>query len=191
MRDEYVGDVGDFGKYILLNKLSEISKGKVKIGINWYYNTRIEKNTGHGDHTQYLFNKNSQQYRNLAPDIFDELKRLVINKKRRVREIEKSNILPQECNCYSEPIYNSLDTGSEKITDRKWWFEKSQRCLMNSNVVFLDPDNGIPYYSKVDEKCKVGVTRTESVKYAYMCEIKNTMIVGGPSLFTITEITNH
>ncbi|MBP7186237.1 MAG: hypothetical protein KBA55_05630 [Ruminococcus sp.] len=32
MQDRYAGDIGDYGKFILLRKLSE----KFRIGINWY-----------------------------------------------------------------------------------------------------------------------------------------------------------
>src|SRR5947209_11324823 len=41
MRHEYVGDVGDFGKYALLNALA--SKD-MPLGVVWYLNTCIESN---------------------------------------------------------------------------------------------------------------------------------------------------
>jgi hypothetical protein len=49
MQDKYVGDVGDFGKYGLLNQIYAQSKehvqlkGNINIGINWYKNTKEEK----------------------------------------------------------------------------------------------------------------------------------------------------
>ena len=43
MKDQYIGDIGDYGKYGLLRYL--ISNG-INIGINWFY-TENDK-TGHG-----------------------------------------------------------------------------------------------------------------------------------------------
>jgi hypothetical protein len=46
MQDAYVGDVGDFGKYGLLNEIHRKSDGKIRLGINWYYVIEEEKKTG-------------------------------------------------------------------------------------------------------------------------------------------------
>lgn len=58
MQDKFVGDVGDFGKYGLLNYVytqsqENICKEKICIGINWYKNTK-EKENNDGKFTNYL-----------------------------------------------------------------------------------------------------------------------------------------
>ncbi len=33
MKDQYVGDIGDFGKYALLRAFAKV---RIKVGVNWY-----------------------------------------------------------------------------------------------------------------------------------------------------------
>jgi hypothetical protein len=45
MKDKYTGDVGDFGKYGMINELcnqSKIRNSNIRLGINWYYTTNDE-----------------------------------------------------------------------------------------------------------------------------------------------------
>ena len=77
MKDRYTGDVGDFGKYGLLNEIYKISDEKVRLGLNWYYVTREERKTGDGRHIDYLNddNPNSRNYRNCFPNLYNQCKR--------------------------------------------------------------------------------------------------------------------
>ena len=49
MKDQYVGDIGDFGKYSLLRAFADAG---VKVGVNWY----LTENDGStdGKFTEYL-----------------------------------------------------------------------------------------------------------------------------------------
>lgn len=49
MKDQYVGDIGDFGKYSLLRAFTDAG---VKVGVNWY----LTENDGStdGKFTEYL-----------------------------------------------------------------------------------------------------------------------------------------
>ena len=49
MKDQYVGDIGDFGKYGLLRYLNGRS---LRIGVNWYLTPRDGRTDG--NHTEYL-----------------------------------------------------------------------------------------------------------------------------------------
>ena len=55
MQDRYVADVGDFGKYGLLNFIA--SETKLKFGVNWYLTspTPNEKKSDDGKFVGYLF----------------------------------------------------------------------------------------------------------------------------------------
>ena len=43
MKNQYVGDIGDYGKYALLKAFSD---NGVKLGINWYLTDDDGKSTG-------------------------------------------------------------------------------------------------------------------------------------------------
>ena len=59
MKNQYVGDIGDYGKYGLLRFLAE--RG-IQIGVNWYL-TKDEKNKlGDGKFTDYLEQENEWKY---------------------------------------------------------------------------------------------------------------------------------
>ncbi len=51
MQNNYVGDIGDFGKYGLLNHI--FNNNQLKIGINWYL-VPDENENKDGKITQYL-----------------------------------------------------------------------------------------------------------------------------------------
>ena len=57
MKNQYVGDIGDYGKYGLLRFLS--GKG-IKIGINWYLTEN--DGTNDGKFTDYLTKKDDRLY---------------------------------------------------------------------------------------------------------------------------------
>jgi hypothetical protein len=159
VRDEYVGDIGDFGKYVLLKELSEIGNGDIRVGVNWYYNTRPEGATG------YLSGNNSDDYRKLDGQLFDRLKYIVTPCKRTVAEIEKTDILPKVHHYYRKAIPYSADTPAGRQKDRENWGNESLKAFDGADVIFLDPDNGI-------EIPTVQMTQAKAVKYAFIDEVK-------------------
>ena len=68
MKNQYVGDVHDYGKYGLLRFLT--GKG-IRIGVNWYLTEN--DSTGHGKDSDYL-HKTSDRY--LDPELFDALRHI-------------------------------------------------------------------------------------------------------------------
>ena len=69
MKNQYVGDIGDFGKYSLLRAFSE--RG-IKVGVNWY---RTEDDgSNDGKFTGYFKKGDLRRY---SPQIFDVLKEVV------------------------------------------------------------------------------------------------------------------
>lgn len=97
MQDRYAGDIGDFGKYILLKEIYAVDSS-IKLGINWYYvtdnneNSNENRENGDGKHTGYLEDK---RYKELFGKLklFSDLKKIV-NEHRSINEIEEKRILP-------------------------------------------------------------------------------------------------
>ena len=68
MKNQYVGDIGDYGKYGLLRFFADHD---IRIGINWY----LTENDGSSDgkFTNYLNNPEDRIY---DPELFDSLKEI-------------------------------------------------------------------------------------------------------------------
>ena len=73
MKNQYVGDIGDYGKYGLLRFLAE--KG-VRIGVNWYL-TENDKTTD-GNKTEYL---NESNYGCYDEELFEKLRPIAQRRK--------------------------------------------------------------------------------------------------------------
>lgn len=166
MQDRYVGDVGDFGKYGLLNGICKKSNGSVRLSINWFSVTREEKQRGDGRYIGYLNdeNKDSKKYAACFRDLYNKLKGIV-DGRRSIKEIENGLILPKETIFYSKPLPYSSVNPSEREEERKNWFKESLSQLKSADIIFLDPDNGI-------QTDKVRKTQIKAIKYVFKDEIK-------------------
>ena len=95
MKNQYVGDIGDYGKYGLLRFLTK--KG-ISIGINWYLTE--DDGSSDGKFTDYLKKSAERDY---DPELFDCLKGIVDQPDKTVKMIEGSGILPG-AEFYSEAL---------------------------------------------------------------------------------------
>jgi len=134
MKNQYVGDIGDYGKYSLLRAFVRTG---VSVGVNWY----LTRNDGSNDgkFTEYL--KNKEGYRRYDPEVFDALKKIASKKRKTVLDIQNSGILPGV-------VYYSTELGpvgkpSERMEHRLVWFEESMDVLKGTDLIFMDPDNGL------------------------------------------------
>ena len=139
MQDRYVGDIGDFGKYGLLRALSGTSESGLyfSLGVVWYLvePQATELRNNDGNLTDYLVNSPDQeQYRECDPPLYDTLKHLVSSDNRNVFAIKQSGILHDETVFYDSLIDNR---------NRQEWFADALDVTLNSELVFVDPDNGI------------------------------------------------
>ncbi len=108
MENQYVGDVGDFGKYALLRALclpSKVSGGyNLSLGVVWYL---VPDEPGSdGRHTRYLKDspKNLGLYRSCDPGLYDSLRDIVCGHRRNVSAIRQEGILPSGTVFYEEPL---------------------------------------------------------------------------------------
>lgn len=133
MKNQYVGDIGDYGKYALLRIFAESG---VSVGINWYLTEKDGSNDG--KFTEYLKNNKMSRY---APEIFDVLKEIADKDSKSVSDIKDGNIIPGAV-FYSE-MMNFSGSPKERGAQRSHWFEKSVEALKEAELIFMDPDNGM------------------------------------------------
>lgn len=76
LKNQYIGDIGDYGKYGLLRFLS--SKG-LKIGVNWYLT--LNDGSNDGKKTAYLDKGDDRLY---DPELFDFLRGIAGNPEKTV-----------------------------------------------------------------------------------------------------------
>ncbi len=130
MQNKYVGDIGDFGKYGLLREIfgrpEEPGTGcGLRLGVAWYL--KEDDGGSDGNKTKYPKLKGCDSH------LYDFLQDLVDSRKRRVSEVEQSNILPTN-------LYHSVPISSGT---RIRWFKDALEATKDAAVVFVDPDNGI------------------------------------------------
>jgi hypothetical protein len=143
MQDRYVADIGDFGKYGLLKFLA--GETGLKLGVNWYLVDPAELNEesrSDGKKTNYLYTK-PEEYALCDKELHCQLKSIVDDNNRSVREVERRIILPQGTIFYAEKLSLKDTLGKEaKTLTRKTWVENGLRKLQTCEIVFFDPDNG-------------------------------------------------
>ena len=164
LQDKYAGDIGDFGKLVLLRQLSLISSRQPRLGVNWFRSTTSDRGLNDGSYISYLASDpKADNFRICDPSLYDILKR-VVSISRSIQAIENEEILPVGTVFYSEPIPLSSDF-KQRIVQRVRWFEESRSKLGPADVVFLDPDNGI-------QSQKVKKSHIRAIKYAFVDEIR-------------------
>lgn len=134
MQNRYTGDIGDFGKLGLLRVLHTAG---LSIGVNWYL-TPAESHNGDGRHIAYL---KKEQYQACDKQLWSELKRIVESGQREIAALENGDIL--QATYYSKPLEFAGKTKSERTKLRSKWHDEALTALSNTNIVFVDPDNGL------------------------------------------------
>ena len=146
MQDRYAGDVGDFGKYALLNWLcagNGDERPALRLGVQWYRFVGAEpKAPNDGKHIRYLGPPSCRKFRPCAPGLWEKM-RTVVHSGRSIAAIEASGALPEGTAYYSEPLtFDRRESRDEKQTKRQDWLDRGLQAVAGSDLVFLDPDNG-------------------------------------------------
>ena len=169
MQNRYVGDVGDFGKYALLNALA--SSG-LRLGILWYLN-EFEESNSDGKFISF------DHLRSLDSQLWEKLK-LIRTVKRQLSQIHSGGIVPADTAFFDKalprpkrPCYTPDERNSEQKLRAKW-FEHAVKAMSAAQLVFLDPDNGIAPNG-------LRTHSTRACKYAFECEV-NTLVASGRSV---------
>lgn len=132
MQDRYAGDVGDFGKFGILSKISDVG---LRIGVNWYLTYKPEEHiNADGKHIGYL---NDNSFKGCDDELLISLN-AITKGTRSVEALEYANLI-------SNAIYYKeiLKPGNDKNFIRTIWYKNSLETLEKSDLVFCDPDNGL------------------------------------------------
>lgn len=158
MQNRYTGDIGDFGKLGLLRVLQ---KEGLSIGVNWYL-VPDETHNGDGRHIQYLMNENVGQ---CDMTLWTELKHIVSSGDRAVSALQKDSIL--KAAFYSEPLDFTGESRPGRAEKRKTWHNAALNLLRGTDVVFVDPDNGVLVPSAEGTRRENKFVRTEELEAYY------------------------
>ena len=156
MKDQYVADIGDYGKYSLLKAFLDAG---ISVGINWYLTE--DDGTSDGNLTGYLKDGSKDSLDPYDPEVFEALKQ-IIKTDRTVHGVEKSGLL-SGCLFYGERM-DFQGSIKERREKRRIWHQKAMKSLSGAKLIFLDPDNGLR------EKRSTGKT---AVKYTFADEIRD------------------
>ena len=151
MKNQYFGDINDYRKYGLIRSI--INAGKFRILVAWMLTP--DDGSTDGKFTEYLSKPN--QWQNFDPELYKGIQTLMSsNTHRKVELIEHTNLLP------SVKYFSDIvpDTAEERIN----WAQNLIDISEESNLVFIDPDNGIEVKSKP-------YGRKHSSKFLYWREI--------------------
>jgi hypothetical protein len=139
MRDSYVADVGDFGKYALLNALAG---NDLRLGVVWCRNSEPDA-TADGRFTAY------PELRPCDPNLHDRLLQILATNQRTLSQVENNGILPANTFFYGTaipapkvPCFGAAAREAQTRL-RAEWFEDAFKSLSQAELVFLDPDNGL------------------------------------------------
>lgn len=153
MQDRYVGDIGDYIKYALLRQIcgiKDVSAKELSLAVLWYL-VPEENHNNDGVHTEYLKDENRDRFYSFDSPLYDAIYRIIKEKRhpREVPSIEKEGILPKGTVFYRDYLtYADIPAGNpagqkQRKIFRKEWFHRALEISRNSDVVFLDPDNGL------------------------------------------------
>lgn len=160
MKNQYFGDVGDYGKYGLLRF---IAKHGVTIAVNWYLTPDDQSNDG--NIRGYLTNDNNSMY---DPELFDVLQEMSAHKERNVGCFEERKLIPNAI-YFGKIVRPVLSEYSLSVTDkrlvREYWHQQALAGCCGPELVFMDPDNGLRAGSPT--------ARKDSQKFVYASEVSS------------------
>ncbi|WP_230293311.1 hypothetical protein [Croceicoccus sp. Ery5] len=146
MQERYLGDSHDFIKYSLLGFIH--ARLGLRLGVSWYLaRTENVDRPGNNDGEKRHHLKGNV-WRAADPDLFDKIRGFENLSERRLRRVADWGILP------AGTLYHSNEICSAVRSD---WHKGGVASLSESEIVFLDPDNGFEVPS---------MTKRTSAKYA-------------------------
>ena len=163
MKDQYSGDVGDFGKFGLLRALANDIDGgpRFRLGVIWYLTPNDDR--GDGKHVEYLSDAKQAEYRSCDAHVYDRLRTLVHQGRRSVGTIEEAEVLPPDTLFYRATV-------PAQRGERERWADRARRAMTGTDVVFVDPDNGLEGTSPTDQHALFS-------ELALLCDESRTVVI--------------
>ena len=153
MQHKYVGDIGDYSKFVLIKHLFNR-----RCALLWYLYPN--ENNNDGVHINY------EKYNLKDEEVVELMKEA--SKNRNIGYLEKL-LKDFKINFFSECIEEGsckfFKDYKKRIIHRREWFCRGVNCIKTNSVVFVDPDNGIEVKSCPTKG------RKKSGKYIFFDEI--------------------
>ena len=151
MKNQYVGDINDYRKYGMIRSIIKVTD--LHFLIAWMLT--LDDRSSDGKHIGYL--DHPIKWRKFDSDLFDGLESLLKGGYRRdISLIQNANLLPHA------QFFPQLVPESKP--ERNIWTHNLIDATANSDIVFLDPDNGLEVKST-----RYGTKK--SSKYLYWREV--------------------
>ena len=170
MQDNYAGDVGDFGKFGLLQYLLLEKKLANRLGVVWYFFDPGETASKDGRHVDF-YKKDPALCNCNAP--LAELLRTRVLPNRTVNAIQAAGIFPRGTEYFRDDVNVASrfhGTGPRikeaRLQAREEWVEAATQKVQSCDLVFLDPDNGLESPSCGSKNLK------DAGKYVYLDEVR-------------------
>lgn len=164
MQDRYAGDIGDFGKFLLLRYLFLSSKTKL---CQIWYKYPNERHNNDGLYINYF-----EKIKNFDLFLENSFKNL-IQKERSIKALEKLNLLP-----FIKYYSKEIKIDKESLEYRKAWFKEALSFSINSGFILLDADNGLATRLNKDKevlellKYESFFNKNKQGKYVFFDEIE-------------------
>lgn len=135
MKNQYFGDINDYKKYGLLRSI--ISATGLEAFIAWMLTP--DDGSTDGKFIEYL--NQPEKWKHYDSPLYEKMAEMLEhNEKRSVILIENTDLLHgSQYYCAHVP---------DQASERDNWFSELKRKSINSDLVFLDPDNGLEIKSK-------------------------------------------
>ena len=133
MKNQYVGDIGDYTKFGILRKLQ---KANFSIGINWYLTE--DDGSKDGKYREYL----KSECKTSDGELFTKLKEINDSGLLSVNTLEKKIII-QNAVYFKDKLQLPEEDYVNSFQYRAAWHAKALSALGKKKIVFLDPDNGL------------------------------------------------
>ena len=178
MQDNFVGDLGDFGKYGLLRVLTGLcpeqpSTDRLSLGVVWYVpddETIARTESSHGQRVSYLFDEQTpQDWSGCDKALFNELKNLVCGD-RTLCAVGRSGLIGPDDAFHYQSICLPARF-AEREDKRRQWLDDALQRVKGQDLIFLDPDVGMADPEAGKAPKELSLRRQDAPKYVYMYEL--------------------
>ena len=178
MKNQWVADSADFGKYGLLRALCD-PRAKdeyrpLSLGVVWYTTPDDYQDDSKADKDAFAHleacNPIADRYKDCDPALHKKLAKIHSVCPKHIDQIERGGVLPNGTVFFQDsmPLMGNNDYKEE----RKGWARRALAATENCELVFLDPDTGLqPDSTAENNKTKPEHARFDELKpYVERCQ---------------------